>query len=124
LLRLLKLPLAYALPAASSILGLAQYQDASLYHTSLKILAEESEPETKPGSAAFFLKLVVVLCLVLVGGALAGLTLALMSQDAINLEVMSNAGDEKERHRAGKVLKLIKKGQHWVLGTHLYFICS
>ena len=76
------------------------------------------EPEVKPGSPAFFLKLVVVLCLVLVGGALAGLTLALMSQDAVNLTVMSTSGDDLERRRSAKVLKLIQKGQHWVLGKY------
>lgn len=31
-------------------------------------------PETPPGSAAYWLKLAVVLCLVLIGGILAGLT--------------------------------------------------
>ena len=29
---------------------------------------------------------------------------------------MEQSGDGNERHQASKVLKLIKKGQHWVLG--------
>lgn len=40
-----------------------------------------------------------------------------MSQDSVNLAVLEATGDEKERARAGKVLGLLKKGQHWVLGT-------
>lgn len=91
------------------------------YHESLRALAEHAEePEARPGTPAFFLKLVVVFCLVLVGGALAGLTLALMSMDAVNLTVMETSGDEKERRRASKVLRLIKKGQHWVLGERIH----
>lgn len=103
----------YALPASSASLSNLLYEQ----HEALRALAEHAEePDVKPGSPAFFLKLVVVLCLVIIGGVLAGLTLAYMSMDAVNLAVMEASGDDKERRRAGKVLKLIKKGQHWVLG--------
>lgn len=40
-----------------------------------------------------------------------------MSQDSVNLAVLEATGDEKERARAAKVLGLLKKGQHWVLGV-------
>lgn len=81
----------------------------------LRIMAEE--PETPVGSPAFFMKLAVVLCLVLIGGILAGLTLALMSMDTVNLTVMEQSGDGVERKRAAKVLRLLKRGHHWVLGA-------
>jgi len=108
ILKLARLPLqAYALPTTGSG-GLHAWE-------------EDNEPEVRPGTAAYYLKLVVVLCLVLIGGMLAGLTLALMSQDSVNLTVMEASGDDKERKRAKKVLSLLKKGQHWVLVTLLLY---
>lgn len=41
----------------------------------IPFLLEAEEPETKPGTPAFYFKLAIVLCLVLIGGMLAGLTL-------------------------------------------------
>ena len=83
--RLLRLPLsAHALPTHLQSLVALQA------HHAVRVL--EEEPETPVGSPAFYIKLAVVLCLVLVGGALAGLTLALMSQDSINLTVRSLFG--------------------------------
>ena len=121
--RLLRLPFtALALPA-SSILGNSHgsmHEGSGASHVLLQMLAmakeDPEEPETKPGSPAFYLKLGVVTCLVLIGGMLAGLTLALMSQDSVNLAVMEASGDDLERKRAGRLLRLLKKGQHWVLG--------
>lgn len=46
-------------------------------------------------------------------------SLGYMSQDSVNLAVLEATGDEKEKARAGKVLGLLKKGQHWVLGASL-----
>jgi hypothetical protein len=107
LLRLLRIPFqALALPTT----GISS-------NVPLLFAIAAKEPEVKPGTAAFYLKLVVVLCLVLVGGMLAGLTLALMSQDAVNLAVIEASGEDNEKARATKVLKLLKRGQHWVLGT-------
>ena len=112
----------YALPASASGSAVAAAAGLSIRDI-YQVLVEqqEEEPDVKPGTPAFFLKLVVVLCLVLVGGALAGLTLAYMSMDAVNLTVQETSGDDLERARAGKVLRLIKKGQHWVLGESPYF---
>lgn len=42
-----------------------------------------------------------------------------MGQDEIYLEVLRNSGDEKEQLYAGKVLRLLKRGKHWVLVTLL-----
>jgi metal transporter CNNM len=44
------------------------------------------------------------------------LTLALMGSDDLNLRVLSTSSDDpKERKAAGKVLKLLSRGRHWVL---------
>ncbi|KAF2396936.1 DUF21-domain-containing protein [Trichodelitschia bisporula] len=59
------------------------------------------------------------LVLVLLGGAFAGLTIALMGQDEIYLQVIATSGDGAERKNAQKVLNLLKRGKHWVLVTLL-----
>jgi hypothetical protein len=38
-----------------------------------------------------------------------------LSRHQINLQVLAEAGDQKERKQASKVLKLLQKGRHWVL---------
>jgi metal transporter CNNM len=39
----------------------------------------------------------------------------LMGQDEIYLQVLASSGEESERKNAGKVLRLMKRGKHWVL---------
>ncbi|KAL5042793.1 hypothetical protein BDW71DRAFT_133448 [Aspergillus fruticulosus] len=53
--------------------------------------------------------------LVLIGGVFAGLTIALMGQDAVHLQVLATSGGGPEQKHARTVLKLIGKGKHWVL---------
>lgn len=57
--------------------------------------------------------------LVLCGGVFAGLTLGLMGQDEVNLQVIEASGEGSEQKHAKKVLKLLKRGKHWVLVTLL-----
>ena len=45
--------------------------------------------------------------------------LSLMGQDEIYLQVISVTGEGAERKNAARVLKLLKKGKHWVLVTLL-----
>lgn len=42
-----------------------------------------------------------------------------MGQDEIYLQVMQQSGDDHERKNATKVLRLLKRGKHWVLVTLL-----
>jgi metal transporter CNNM len=42
-----------------------------------------------------------------------------MGQDEIYLEVIHSSGEENEKEHAGKVLRLLKRGKHWVLVTLL-----
>ena len=42
-----------------------------------------------------------------------------MGQDEIYLQVIKEAGEGAERKQAASVLKLLKKGKHWVLVTLL-----
>lgn len=73
--------------------------------------AEHRDPE----DATLWLDLTLAVVLVLLGGVFAGLTIALMGQDEINLQVVSKSGVGAERKHAGRVLRLIKRGKHWVL---------
>ncbi|WWD02555.1 hypothetical protein V865_000595 [Kwoniella europaea PYCC6329] len=74
------------------------------------------EPEDPPDSPAFWWKLGLSVVFVLSGGVFAGLTLALMGSDDLNLRVLAtSSSNPKERKAAGKVLKLLSRGRHWVL---------
>ncbi|ATY58865.1 DUF21 and CBS domain (Mam3) [Cordyceps militaris] len=62
---------------------------------------------------------VASMALVLLGGAFAGLTIALMGQDSIYLQVLSGDPEEPQHKNAKRVLALLHKGKHWVLVTLL-----
>ncbi|KAK3995309.1 putative transporter [Cladorrhinum sp. PSN332] len=59
------------------------------------------------------------LVLVLSGGAFAGLTIALMGQDSIYLQVMAGDPNESQQRNAKRVYNLLQRGKHWVLVTLL-----
>ncbi|WFD18174.1 cell agglutination protein Mam3 [Malassezia caprae] len=59
--------------------------------------------------------IVMIVCLVLLGGIFAGLTLGLMGLDMINLQVLMTSGSDQERRDATKVMRLLERGRHWVL---------
>jgi metal transporter CNNM len=67
----------------------------------------------------FWTNMAVSAFLVVLGGVFAGLTLGLMGQDEVYLQVMEQSGDEAERKAAKRVLSLLKRGKHWVLVTLL-----
>ncbi|ORY99190.1 hypothetical protein BCR43DRAFT_556605 [Syncephalastrum racemosum] len=67
----------------------------------------------------FWLRLLAIAALVLLGGIFAGLTLGLMGLDQTNLQVMVESGTETESKNASKVLRLLNRGKHWVLVTLL-----
>ncbi|KAL4785268.1 hypothetical protein BJX76DRAFT_325102 [Aspergillus varians] len=73
-----------------------------------------------PDDVSLWLYLGVAAALVLTGGAFAGLTIALMGQDEVYLQVIQTSGDSlSERKSAASVLRLLKRGKHWVLVTLL-----
>ncbi|KAL7268822.1 cell agglutination protein Mam3 [Rhizina undulata] len=67
----------------------------------------------------FALNLLIAFILVVLGGVFAGLTLGLMGQDEIHLQVIEQSGEGTEKQHATKVLSLLKRGKHWVLVTLL-----
>ncbi|KIY01578.1 uncharacterized protein Z520_03130 [Fonsecaea multimorphosa CBS 102226] len=91
---------------------------APVYATQLFSTADDTEGKD-PDDPGLWIYLTVAAILVLLGGAFAGLTIALMGQDEIYLQVIKDSGEGTERAHAAKVLKLLRKGKHWVLVTLL-----
>ncbi|PYH93614.1 DUF21 and CBS domain protein [Aspergillus ellipticus CBS 707.79] len=85
------------------------------------LLHSSAEPDdpSSPGDPSLWLYLGVAAALVLSGGAFAGLTIALMGQDEVYLQVIQTSGEGAERKNAASVLKLLQRGKHWVLVTLL-----
>ncbi|KAL9115312.1 MAG: hypothetical protein Q9187_007311 [Circinaria calcarea] len=78
------------------------------------------DPDPLPAkSPTLWIYLSVAVALVLLGGAFAGLTIALMGQDEIYLQVIKTSGEGSEKKNAAKVLRLLDRGKHWVLVTLL-----
>lgn len=89
-------------------------------HVSQYLYDAAEKPDPKPaGDPSLWMYLTVAAALVLLGGAFAGLTIALMGQDEIYLQVIQDSGEGSEKKNAGKVLRLLQRGKHWVLVTLL-----
>lgn len=89
-------------------------------HVSQLLYYSTEEPEPKdPDDPSLWIYLAVAAALVLLGGAFAGLTIALMGQDEVYLQVIQDSGEGAEKKNAGRVLRLLKRGKHWVLVTLL-----
>ena len=88
-----------------------------LFERSVRVL--EEEPPKSADNPQLWLFLGIAVALVLGGGVFAGLTIALMGQDETYLQVLATSGEGRERQNAAAVLKLLKRGKHWVLVTLL-----
>lgn len=77
----------------------------------------DDEPEAE--GASLWVLYVASLVLVLSGGAFAGLTIALMGQDGIYLQVVAKDPSEPQQKNAKRVYELLQRGKHWVLVTLL-----
>ncbi|KAJ4349374.1 cell agglutination protein Mam3 [Didymosphaeria variabile] len=89
-----------------------------LFHKGAIHALDDEEPNS-PADASLWLYLGIAIALVLAGGVFAGLTIALMGQDEIYLQVIASSGEGSERKNATRVLRLLKRGKHWVLVTLL-----
>ncbi|KAF2152957.1 DUF21-domain-containing protein [Myriangium duriaei CBS 260.36] len=89
------------------------------YAAPLIVRAAEEDEGKDPGDPGLWAYLGTAIALVLLGGAFAGLTIALMGQDEIYLQVIATSGEGSEKKNAKRVLNLLNKGKHWVLVTLL-----
>lgn len=105
LAKLMMLPLASAMP-------LLQSRSLHSYESDEDLPKDASDPD-------LWVYLGIAVALVLLGGVMAGLTIALMGQDETYLQVIATSGEGAERRHAKRVLKLLGKGKHWVLVTLL-----
>ncbi|EGO54131.1 hypothetical protein NEUTE1DRAFT_124458 [Neurospora tetrasperma FGSC 2508] len=85
----------------------------------LGILEHGASEEPEEGGASLWVLYLVSAVLVLVGGAFAGLTIALMGQDGIYLQVLARDRTEPQQKNAKRVYDLLQRGKHWVLVTLL-----
>lgn len=111
-------------PGTSRLRGLAYLGLSRVASAAAIPLKDFLEIETNNVETASFTSdnlpyIIVAVVLILLGGAFAGLTIALMGQDGVYLEVIATSGDGKERAHANKVRKLLSRGKHWVLVTLL-----
>ncbi|PGH29048.1 hypothetical protein GX50_08206 [[Emmonsia] crescens] len=100
-------------------LAIAQFPTISAFPILGSLQLGEHEDGKAPDDPSLWLYLSVAAALVISGGAFAGLTIALMGQDEVYLQVIKTSGEGAEKKHADKVLKLLKRGKHWVLVTLL-----
>ncbi|KAG8742121.1 hypothetical protein FRC10_001991 [Ceratobasidium sp. 414] len=99
-----------------ALAGLFFVVSRAVHASPLFAKAIEEEPQETISGTRFWWKMVVSMGLVLLGGAFAGLTLGLMGLDELHLRVLAASSDDpNEKMNAQKVLRLMKKGRHWVL---------
>ncbi|UPK96283.1 hypothetical protein LCI18_007218 [Fusarium solani-melongenae] len=101
-----------------AIIGMGRVFGASLTAVSAHPIQAQGHSHEEEGTDLWVLA-VASMALVLLGGAFAGLTIALMGQDSIYLQVLSGDPTEPQHKNAKRVLKLLNRGKHWVLVTLL-----
>ena len=101
------------------LIPLASAAPLGLWDRSVHTYGDDVESPKDPSDPNLWIYLGVAVTLVLLGGIFAGLTIALMGQDETYLQVIAESGEGAERRHAEKVLRLLKRGKHWVLVTLL-----
>jgi metal transporter CNNM len=103
-----------------AVIGMGRVFGASLTAVSaFPIDTQGHHGEEEGEGTSLWVLAVASMVLVLLGGAFAGLTIALMGQDSIYLQVLSGDPAESQSKNANRVLKLLNRGKHWVLVTLL-----
>ncbi|KAM0241884.1 hypothetical protein ACHAPO_001583 [Fusarium lateritium] len=102
-----------------AVIGMGRVFGASLTAVSAFPIDTKGHHEEEGEGTSLWVLAVASMVLVLLGGAFAGLTIALMGQDSIYLQVLSGDPAESQSKNANRVLKLLNRGKHWVLVTLL-----
>ncbi|KAI9483816.1 MAG: hypothetical protein EXX96DRAFT_632509 [Benjaminiella poitrasii] len=80
--------------------------------------AEQQEHTVDPKSLEFWGQIVAIVCLIILSGVVAGLTLGLMSLDTTNLAILKVAGTPQQQHYASRIIPIRENG-HILLTTLL-----
>lgn len=104
------------LPTLSNAVPVQFHPIKKLLSSSENVSILKEAPLTE---SEFYIYAITSICLVLLGGIFAGLTIGLMGQDEVYLKVISSSGTPSERKCAEKVLQLLDRGKHWLLVTLL-----
>ncbi|KAG0934174.1 hypothetical protein G6F57_009357 [Rhizopus arrhizus] len=99
-----------------SLFSMYVTQDEQCNH--LFAIVEEESKQVQVGSAEFWSQIVAIICLVILSGIIAGLTLGLMSLDVTNLKILQLAGTRKQQYYATRILPIRQNG-HILLTTLL-----
>jgi len=92
-------------------LGLGASPDVITYADAGTLDHHDNVPEAD--GASRWVLYVFSMVLVLLGGAFAGLTIALMGQDSIYLQVLAGDPNEPQSKNARRVHGLLQRGKHW-----------
>ncbi|KAK4242824.1 hypothetical protein C8A03DRAFT_29062 [Achaetomium macrosporum] len=106
-------------PCAVALARILSATLSTAYAAPLGARAHNGGNEPEAEGASLWVLYVASAVLVLLGGAFAGLTIALMGQDGIYLQVMARDPSEPQQRNAKRVHDLLNKGKHWVLVTLL-----
>ncbi|KAK9457778.1 hypothetical protein V1511DRAFT_490815 [Dipodascopsis uninucleata] len=110
----------YSFSIAKSCLLLSSFLPGLHSHPIEKHFFRRDDDDDTVDGAEYWVFLSISVVLVLLGGVFAGLTLGLMGQDEVYLQVIEQSGTPVEQKNARRVLQLLKKGKHWVLVTMLF----
>lgn len=78
------------------------------------------DSEIKPNNGQFAIYVILSAVLILLGGIFAGLTIGIMNQDEIYLQVLTTSGTASQSKQAQRILNMFKRrGKHLVLVTLL-----
>ncbi|POR38469.1 Protein MAM3 [Tolypocladium paradoxum] len=102
-----------------AVIGLGRVLGMGISAAAAAPLSTRDHGDGDMKATPFWVLAVASMVLVLLGGAFAGLTIALMGQDSIYLQVVSGDPTEPQHRNAKRVLSLLMKGKHWVLVTLL-----
>lgn len=88
------------------------------FNNDSNILKRDSE--IKPNNGQFAIYVILSAVLILLGGIFAGLTIGIMNQDEIYLQVLTTSGTASQSKQAQRILNMFKRrGKHLVLVTLL-----
>ncbi|UKZ80950.1 hypothetical protein TrVFT333_008715 [Trichoderma virens FT-333] len=102
-----------------AVLGLGRVLGLCLTASAAPVSVSQHDHNDDHANTPVWVLAVSSMTLVLLGGAFAGLTIALMGQDSIYLQVLSGDPNEPQHKNADRVLRLLNRGKHWVLVTLL-----